>query len=147
MFVGIFAPSVLNAVYKKRSLAAKDTFIRSSSIATLSAGPGYYRESDLEIKYSSEMCENVTAVLRLSYTVRSIQVGPEKYGQSPNDVASTETIDILDADLGIFLTSSGFKVEPKEGIKRKAGAPLPIMELWTVTPEAPGSKVLLFTRR
>src|SRR5439155_21975780 len=59
------------------------------------------------------------------------------------DVPSGTELESLDADLGIRLTSSGFKLEPKEEYKESAGSSLPIVEEWTITPEAEGKRVLL----
>ncbi len=144
LIVGLFAPSTLDAIYKTRSSVGNGTFTRSATTQAVTAGPLFYRTSKLEIKYPSEMRENETAIVKMIYSARSVKIPQRKdENTTGTDVPPVTELDSLDAELGIRLTSSGFRLEPKEGFKRTAGSPLPIVEKWTITPEGEGKRFLL----
>jgi hypothetical protein len=106
------------------------------------AGPAALARSFLELTYTSNMRENQTSIVNLTYHVRSVFIrDPSQPKQS--DVPDVSELTELEDPILVRLGSSGFKIDPKEDLRKERGASLPITQKWTITPEGEGTRVLL----
>ena len=142
ILLGLMAPSALDSFITRRSDPKRNTFVHSVDIPVRTAGPMALSRSFLEIRYPKQMRENETRVVEMTYRVRSVLVIKQRpLEQSDKDVGTESWM--LEEPISVHLGSSGFKLDPKEDLRKEPGTLLPLRQKWTITPEGEGTRVLL----
>lgn len=107
------------------------------------------RSALVEIQYPAKMRENETLPVTMWYQVQRVPLNALPDSFYPSGAAPRpRMVDQLDLKLVVELSSSGFKIAPREQEERMRGTRLPLGVAWTITPEGEGQRrYLLLTIR
>ncbi len=147
--LGLTAPNILDKAFNTFPLATRAELQAKNTIQLQTVGPFMFLRSRIALSYPAKMREDQTSAVNLKYLLDYYVIDMSLY--LPGGPISTDpprkSIDKLDGSIDIELASSGFEVVPQGARQARNGEPLPIDQLWTITPKQTGDHMLLLTIR